>query len=253
MDMRVQEFTVAYGSGDFEGAEQLVVESLADCPDDARWLNRLGLLYMAQGQYSDALAAFDRSVCADPHFLEPLLNGAIVLSDLGFYDEATVRFDAARVLDSSTPSQAGSMGAHGAPTPPLGQLPVQLGVAVGRAAAEKYLELSHSLLELGLLQRAQEAAEEACRYYDHARGRLQLARTFLAQQMVDKAILEIENARRHDPRFVDLHVFNALLHLVRDDRSAALDALTRAEMLADTTALGQVLRTAFAGQSAAHL
>ncbi|MFZ9521537.1 MAG: tetratricopeptide repeat protein [Silvanigrellaceae bacterium] len=250
MEIRVQEFVVAYASGDFEGAEQLVVESLADRPDDAHWLNRLGLLYMAQGQYSDALAAFDRAVCADPHFLEPLLNGAIVLSDLGYYDDATVRFDAARILDASTPSQAGSMGAQGAPTPPLGQLPAKLGVAVGRAAAEKYLELSDSLMDLGLLGRAQDAAEEACRYYDHARGRLQLARTFLAQQMLDKAILEIENARRHDPRFVELHVFNALLHFVRADRTKALDALTRAEMLADTTALGQVLRTAFAGQNA---
>ncbi|NBX17396.1 MAG: tetratricopeptide repeat protein [Proteobacteria bacterium] len=251
MEMRVKEFTVAYGSGDFENAEQLVVEALADRPDDACWLNRLGLLYMAQGQYSDALAAFDRAVCADPHFLEPLLNGAIVLSDLGFYDEATSRFDAARILDNSTPSQAGSMGAQGGPTPPVGQRPAQLGVAVSRTAAEKYLELSDSLLSLGLNARAQEAAEEACRYYDHARGRLQLARTFLAQQMMDKAVLEIENARRHDSRFVELHVFTALLHLVRNDRNKALDALTRAEMLADTTALGQVLRTAFAGQNSA--
>ncbi len=251
MDMRVQEYTVAYGSGDFESAEQLVVEALADRPDDARWLNRLGLLYMAQGQYSDALAAFDRAVCADPHFLEPLLNGAIVLSDLGFYDDATSRFDAARILDASTPSQAGSLGTQGGPTPPLGQLPAQLGIAVARAAAEKYLSLSDSLLDLGLTGRAQEAAEEACRYYDHARGRLQLARTYLAQQMLDKAILEIENARRHDSRFVELHVFTALLHLCRDDRTKALDALTRAEMLADTTALGQVLRTAFAGQHSA--
>lgn len=253
MDMRLQEFTVAYGSGDFESAEQLVVESLADHPDDARWLNRLGLLYMAQGQFSDALAAFDRSVCADPHFLEPLLNGAIVLSDLGFYDEATARFDAARTLDASTPSQAGAMGTQGAPTPPLGQRPNTMGIAVARAAADKYLQLSDSLLDLGVNERAQEAAEEACRYYDDARGRLQLARTFLAQQQVDKAILEIENARRHDPRFVELHVFNALLHLVRNDRTKALDALTRAEMLADTTALGQVLRTAFTGHASAHL
>lgn len=253
MEMRLQEFSVAYGSGDFENAEQLVVEALADQPDDARWLNRLGLVYMAQGQYSDALAAFDRSVCADPHFLEPLLNGAIVLSDLGFYDEATSRFDAARVLDQSTPSQAGAMGAQGAPTPPFGQRPAHLGVAVGRSAAEKYLELSDSLLQLGLPEKAQDAAEEACRYYDHARGRLQLARTYLAQQMTDKALLEIENARRHDPRFVELHVFTALLQLVRNDRHKAMDALTRAEMLADTTALGQVLRTAFAAHNSMPL
>lgn len=249
MDIRHQEFAVAYASGDFENAEQLVVEALAEHPDDPVWLNQLGLLYFAQGQYSDALAAFDRSICADPHYLEPLLNGAIVLSDLGFYDEAAQRFDAARLLDGSTPSQAGSMGSTSAPPPPLGQLPASLGVAVGRAAAEKYLNLSDALMELNLFTRAQEAAEEACRHYDHARARLQLARTFLAQMQPDRALLEIENARRHDPRFVDLHVFGALLHLVRGERPQALDALGKAEMLADTTALGQVLRQAFAGQS----
>jgi tetratricopeptide (TPR) repeat protein len=249
MDMKVQEFTVAYASGDFENAEQLVIEALADSPDEPRWLNRLGLLYLAQGQFSDALAAFDRAVCADPHFLEPLLNGAIVLCDLGYYEEANVRFDAARKLDASAPSQAGSSRLREALTPPYGQLPPDFGIAIGRATADKYLELSESLLQLGMAQKAQEAAEEACRYYDHARGRLQVARTLLAQQKADKAILEIENARMHDSRFVELHVFSALLHLVRNDRHGALDALTRAEMLADTTALGQVLRTAFAGQN----
>ena len=143
------------------------------------------------------------------------------------------------------------MGTPGAPQPPMGALPASLGVAVGRAAAEKYLELSNALLELNLLIRAQEAAEEACRHYDHARGRLQLARTYLAQMQPDRALLEIENARRHDPRYVDLHVFSALLHLVRNERTQALDALTRAEMLADTSALGQVLRQAFAGPTGA--
>jgi len=249
MDIRQQEFAVAYASGDFENAEQLIVEALAEHPDDSGWLNQLGLLYFAQGQYSDALAAFDRAICSDPHFLEPLLNGAIVLSDLGYYDEAAQRFEAARLLDASTPSQAGAMGASTAPPPPLGQLPASLGVAIGRAAAEKYLNLSDSLMELNLFTRAQEAAEEACRHYDNARGRLQLARTYLAQMQPDRALFEIENARRHDPRFVELHVFSALLHLVRDERPQALDALTRAEMLADTTALGQVLRQGFASQS----
>lgn len=249
MEIRQQEFAVAYASGDFENAEQLVVEALAERPDDPQWLNRLGLLYFAQGQYSDALAAFDRSVCADPHFLEPLLNGAIVLSDLGYYDDAAQRFDAARLLDASTPSQAGAMGGNKAvPPPALGQLPATLGVAIGRAAAEKYLQLSDGLMELSLFQRAQEAAEEACRHYDHARGRLQLARTFLAQMQPERALLEVENARRHDPRFVELHVYSALLHLLRDERPMALDSLSRAEMLADTTTLGQVLRQAFAGQ-----
>lgn len=252
MDIRQQEFAVAYASGDFENAEQLVVEALAEQSDDPLWLNRLGLLYFAQGQYSDALAAFDRSICADPHYLEPLLNGAIVLSDLGFYDEAAQRFDAARILDSSHQSQAGALGTSSVPPLPqssLGQLPAALGVAVGRAAAEKYLNLSNSLLELNLLSRAQEAAEEACRYYDHARARLQLARTFLALSQPERALLELENARRHDPRFIELHVFGALLHLMRGERTEALDALGRAEMLADTTALGQVLRQAFAGQN----
>lgn len=253
MDIRLQEFMVAYAVGDFESAEQLVVEALADTPDDARWLNRLGLTYMAQGQFSDALAAFDRAACTDPHFLEPLLNSAIVLSDLGYYDEASRRYDAARTLDRSHPSQAAAMGRQGI-TPvssAIENVPDQLGLAAGRAAAEKYLDLSHSLIELGLVKRAQEAAEEACRFYDHARGRLQLARTFLEQQMVDRALLEIENARLHDPRFVELHVFSALLHFVRDEQQRGLDALTRAEMLADTTALGQVLRSAFASRAAA--
>ncbi|MBM3382992.1 MAG: tetratricopeptide repeat protein [Betaproteobacteria bacterium] len=251
MDMRQQEFDVAYASGDFENAEQFVVEALADRPDNPHWLNQLGLLYFAQGQYSDALAAFDRAVCADPHFLEPLLNGAILLSDLGYYDEAAQRFDAAKLIDSSVPSQAGALGLGSTLPLPLGHLPASLGVAIGRAAAEKYLQLSDALLELNLFVRAQEAAEEACRHYDHARARLQLARTYLAQLQPDRALLEVENARRHDPRFVELHVFSALLHFVRNERSEALDALTRAEMLADTTALGQVLRQAYAGSGAA--
>jgi tetratricopeptide (TPR) repeat protein len=248
MKLRHQEFAVAYASGDFDGAEQLIVEALAERPDDAGWLNQLGLLYFAQGQYADALAAFDRAICADPHYIEPLLNGAIVLSDLGYYDEATQRFEAARFLDHSTPSQAGALGVSTQVRPPVGHLPASLGLAVGRAAADKYLELSDTLMDLSLYARAQEAAEEACRHYDSATSRLQLARIYLSQLQPDRALLEIENARRHDPRFVELHVFSAHMHLLKNDRAQALDALTQAEMLADTTALGQVLRRAFAGQ-----
>lgn len=100
MTLFCDEFELCLMQGNLRRAEELALFATSRGTEGALWWNRLGLVCYLQGRFDDALMYFDRAACADPGDAEPLLNGAVVLSDLGFYDEAAGRFEAARDLDS---------------------------------------------------------------------------------------------------------------------------------------------------------
>ena len=99
------EYCSALKSGDTDLAERIVATQLSH-DDSCFWLTAQGELLVLQGRFADALAAFDRAAQKDPHDLAPVLCGAVVLADLGFYDEAKVRFDCAQFLDGEAGSRS---------------------------------------------------------------------------------------------------------------------------------------------------
>ena len=239
----LNDFRVALFAGDFETAERLAQGRLDDEGENATWLNELGQVYLAQGRFSEALQFFDRAICVDPQFVEALLNGSIVLSDLGFYDEAASRFEAACALDQSVVSAVPR--ATAGTSQKEGTAGEENGVTGRRRVAEKHLELAALHSSLGQWNDALMQCEKACATSESADGRIELARALLNLERVDAALFELERARRIDPRHPQIHVLAALCYVVQSRREDALDALGRAELLSDHSKTGEILRRSF--------
>lgn len=99
MSQEVDEFQLAFSQGDVARAEQIALAAVSRGQSLGLWLCRVGQCCQAQGRLGEALASYDRAIAADPLFVEALLNSALLLSELGFYEEAAARMDAARALD----------------------------------------------------------------------------------------------------------------------------------------------------------
>lgn len=85
-------------------ARLLELERLAAAhPDYADILNALGVERALLGAHEAALEAFDRALGLNPDYAESHLNRAIVLNELGFYDQAESAFKRAAELDRPDP------------------------------------------------------------------------------------------------------------------------------------------------------
>lgn len=69
-----------------------IEEALQHHPEFPDLLNQLGLARSLNGDREGAVAAFHRALAINPRYVEARLNLAIVLNDLGRYDEALHEF-----------------------------------------------------------------------------------------------------------------------------------------------------------------
>lgn len=92
MQNSLNDFRSALFAADFQLAENIGLDQIQQLGEKADWLNELGILFLMKGDLPEALRFFDRAIQADPNFIEAQFNATIILSDLGFYDEAAIRF-----------------------------------------------------------------------------------------------------------------------------------------------------------------
>lgn len=236
-DMR-NDFRVALCSGDYEQAERLATNQLALLGESSLWLNEMGILLVSQGRLAEALLHFDRSAAADNSNLEAILNGAIVLADLGFYEEASVRFDAARAIES-----------HAEDGQPPTAKPLVQGKTTSLTLAEKALESAKIYRQLKDLAASEEGVRKSISISETSAAYTELARIFIEQDNHEKALEALNNAQRLDPSASEPLVLAAQCYLSRDLRKEALDALTKAELLGDNSRTASVLRRALHGSA----
>lgn len=55
-----------FSAGDFAAAEEIYLKLAAAEPDNARVYNRLGIIYLEQKNYNDAVSAFQQAIKIDP-------------------------------------------------------------------------------------------------------------------------------------------------------------------------------------------
>ena len=229
-DLR-RDFRTALCQGDYEQAERLANNQLALEGESSYWLNEMGILLLAQGRLAESLLHLDRAAAANAHNIEAILNGAIVLADLGFYDESQTRFEAARSMEAGTEGDA---------TAP--ETPLSAGIATAEVLAEKLVELSRLFQSIGHLEKAKEELFRSISIRDNASARLDLARLALKAGNAEKSLEELEIARKLAPENPEVHVVAALCHVERGRREEALDALSKAEYLDDRSRISAILR-----------
>jgi len=224
------QFMALFSAGSWEQASLVAAEHLQNGQrgEGETWLVRHALCCMAQGRFAEALQSLDQAVCVAPRSLESLLAGCVVLADLGFYEEASKRYDAALTLARET------------------------GAGPKAGLEKKHRELSASYAEAGDVAGAIEQARKALALHEGAEGRLLLAGLLLRNDDARQALEELERARRLAPQSSSTHVLASLCYLKLGREGEAREALVRAETLKDVSATGIVLREALVGVRARH-
>lgn len=92
MQNSLNDFRSALFAGDFYLAESIGFVQIQQNGEKPDWLNELGILYLMKGDLPESLRFFDKAIAADANFIDAQFNAAIILSDLGFYEEASTRF-----------------------------------------------------------------------------------------------------------------------------------------------------------------
>lgn len=168
MQNAMNNFKSALFAGDFYLAENIgliQIQKQGECP---HWLNELGILYLIKGELPEALRFFDRAIASDSNFIEAQFNAAILLGDLGFYEEAGSRF-----LEAC--KQEGSL------------------------LAEKHFDMSLFYQSVRRFCEAEEALQKAFSLHPSFHYVLSLARLYLEQEKYHEAFEEIEKVLANDP------------------------------------------------------
>lgn len=214
-------FQALFSAGQWDQAERLAAGALERAGDAEGWLMRHALCCIASGRFADGLQSLDRAVCVEPRSLESLLAGSVVLADLGFYDEASKRYEAAVALRKEN-------------------------AAGPEAALERKLrELARAYLDAGKPEAALEEARKAVGVLETGESHALCARILMALGRHDDALGALEKARRAAPHLASLQVTAAVCHVALRREKEAREALRRAEELQDSSRAGHVLRRAF--------
>lgn len=229
-DMR-RDFRTTLCLGDYDQAERLATNQLALEGESSYWLNEMGLLLLVQGRFPEALLHFDRAAAADSLNAEALLNGAVMLADLGFYDESQLRFEAVRAIENSAIEPQTTE-----------DTPLSAGASTSRMLATKRTELGRVFIEAGNQQKATEEFAQSILIRDNPEAHIELARIALKSGMHEKSLKELEAARILDPTNSEVHVIAAQCYFASNRPSDALAELSKAELLDDRSRTGSILR-----------
>jgi tetratricopeptide (TPR) repeat protein len=163
-----------FDRGRYAEAIEEIQEALSLNPEFPDLLNQLGLARSMNGDREGAVAAFQRALHLNPHYVEARLNLAIVLNDLGRYDEALREFEMERPRDPDHENLSPDVRAHLAESHTLlGDTYRNLGLLVDASQeyrkalryAPQFLDIKNKLgavySEMGLYQDAETVLTEA--------------------------------------------------------------------------------------------
>lgn len=169
MQNSLNDFRSALFAGDFNLAENIGLVQIQQLGETSQWMNELGLLYLMKGDLPEALRYFDRAVEIDSHFIEAQLNAAIILSDLGFYEEASERFAKASQNE-------------------------------GVILAQKYFEMGLFFISMLKYSEAEIEFKKAIALHRSAEYFIELARLYIEQENFSEALFHLDNALMEDSK-----------------------------------------------------
>ena len=205
----------AFDRGEFVAALLDYRRVLAEHPEFADVRNGAGLCHALLGDLEEALAEFDEALRINPEYEEALLHRAVVLNELGRYEEAREAFDRVRALDrSEQPGVPGGVGDR------IANLHAELGDLYRAAgdperAGEEYrraLHLRPSFVDVRArlgevylsqhdLPRAREELEAILNRNPRLTGaRVQLGVVLRRLGLVEEAVAEWKHCAEEDPR-----------------------------------------------------
>ncbi len=178
---------------DYVGAISALREATEREPGYADVRHLLGLALGLAGQAEAALKEFDRALALNPAYVEAHLNRAIMLNDLGRYDEAREAFRQAWDSD------------HSAGRP--------FSRSVSARLANLHMELGDLYADLGSYVDAVEQYRSAAKLRpDFLDIRTKLARAELERGELEGAKQELGSVLSENPEYVEARVVLGLVH-----------------------------------------
>jgi tetratricopeptide (TPR) repeat protein len=201
-DRQVARARELFEAGDAHGAVHLLSEVVAAGGAFADAYHLLGLAFSVVGRRDDALAQLDRALALNPRYVDAHLNRAVLLNDMGRYEEAAAAFAAAQEL--------GRVDDTGFSAPMASRL------------ANLHAELAEAYVEAGGLDDAIRQLETAV----HLRPsfidlRYRLARLLLERGEFARGRAELEGILRERPAFVDARASLGMACYLLGDKAAA--------------------------------
>ena len=193
-----------YNANEYERAEPFLAEAASARPSFPDLYNMLGVVYHAQGRFSDAETAFETALRLNPRYTEAALNLSVTYNDRGKYDLAREVYTKAVAASVGQPN------------------------ALDRFARGK---LANMHADLGAAYTGLAMFDEAVREYakaldlcpDFADLRVRLGNVYRDMGVHHAAIAEFEHAKRIRPDFMParIHLGVTLFSLGRPEAALA--------------------------------
>lgn len=198
----IQQGKEAFEKRNYADALAAFREVLRDNPNFADVRHLTGLCLSFLGQPEAAVNEFDLAIQLNERYVEAHLNRAIVLTELGRYDDAQKSFEFAGRFETETEG----------PFPGL----------ISARLANAHMELGDLYCEAGAPTEAVEQFRTALtmrpRFHDI---RNKLAQALLQIGDLDRAAEELETVLHGNPRFLAARLNLGLVHFRRGDHAAA--------------------------------
>jgi tetratricopeptide (TPR) repeat protein len=194
----------AFEQKQYAEALELFRSILADHPGFADIRHYAGLCLVFLGRVEEALAELDLALEQNPEYVEAHINRALMLQDVGRYEEARASFEEAGRYEQQT---------H------------------GRFPAAVTAKVAHAHAAVGDLYLDAQAWQEAAQQYRSALElrplfhdiRNKYARALLELDRGDEAITELQRILDHNPRFMAARLNLGLAFYRQDRRSEAAE------------------------------
>jgi tetratricopeptide (TPR) repeat protein len=201
-DRLVEQARDRFDAGDAHGAIHVLSEVVAGGGGFADAHHLLGLAYSMVGRGADALAELDRALELNPRYVDAHLNRAVLLNDMGRYDDAAAAFARAQEL--------GRVDDTGFSAPVASRL------------ANLHADLAEAYLEAGGADEAISQLERAV----HLRPgfldlRYRLARLLMERGELARGRAELEAVLRERPGFLDARASLGMACYLQGDLAAA--------------------------------
>jgi len=192
-----------YNANEYDKAEPLLAEAVAQRPTFADVYNMLGVIYHAQGRFQDAEEAFETALRINPNYTEAALNLSVTYNDRGKYDKAREIYS--RVVSNSYAQS------HNLDPFARGKL------------ANMHADLGAAYAGLGLY-------EDSVREYKHALGlcpdfvdlRVRLGNVYRDMGQHHSAVVELEHAKKLKPDYLPAWVNLGVVYFSLDRKDEAV-------------------------------
>lgn len=211
---------------EYDRAEPLLREIIAQHPGSAETFNMLGVIQHHSGRLGDAHEMFEQALHLNPAYTEAALNLSVVLSDTGHYSEAEAVYGRAlrraaeepRQLDQFARGKLANM--HAATAEAYRELGLlseattefRRAIHLCPGFPDLHLRLGLTLSEMGDREGAVSAYREAVAHDPrYVQGRIQLGAELYALGSRDEARAEWEQALSQDPENRRLQIYLKLV------------------------------------------